>query len=500
MSTRRKTKSAKEVLNSLTAGRDAHEDQAQMQHEVGVLDSQPADLQPAQAVTQQPPDEDGKAPLPPDEPKEAAEDEDAWEDDEEDVGEDEPEPEEAEQTFSDQDKTDLPVLEAQVKHHGLEQARAIREIRQRKLWMLHRNDDGSRRYKSYDEYIDEHWGHTRQWATQQTQQLAVVEKLLELRSRHPDLPDHLSANAVSGLWQLDAAGGYQGSTQEEQEENGLVAVIVEAQEEGVNISRDNLRAICERRAGYYRAKKGSNPPAAPTYAAYKQDCLLAKQLGNGGSYGIVTDAQKLPGNFADNLIAVCTEQRRLPRPDDLLAVVTGQALEEIIPRLNTLAQEVADTEAKVNLLKTRKAEIRGMLQEGGLTKLREETKALQTELEEKGVITKRGGKKKDEADDGPKVEEAEEEAAGEEELNEVQENLDTALESLEAAFDAEWPESEDDGMIQAILLSAQGCEEKLAEIINKAKELLADAEKPQQKPEKPRWTLKPLDPSDPDSF
>ncbi len=265
----------------------------------------------------------------------------------------------------------------------------------------------------------------------------------------------------------------------------MVAVTEEAQEEGVSLSRDNLRAICDRRASYFKAKKGSHRPAAPIYAAYKQDGDVAKPLSNGGSFGVVREARRLPGDFADNLISICTEQRKLPRAEELLEVLTGMALEEIMPRLVTLAQDVTDTEAKKNLLKTRKAEIRAMLKEGGLATLREETKALQTELQQKGVIKKRG---KGKPEDRPAVEADAEVEEAEEEPNEVQDNLDTALTYLDAALEADWPEHE----YQAVLHSAQVCEQKLAEITTKAKELLADAHRPAK--------LALLDPSDESAY
>jgi hypothetical protein len=112
-------------------------------------------------------------------------------------------------------------------------------------------------------------------------------------------------------------------------------------------------------------------------------------LAEGGAYGVVTVAQKLSGDVTDNLVKACAERNELPRRDELLQVVTGRALEEIIPRLNALAQSVAEVEAKKRLLKTRQAEIRAMLQEGGLARLREEAKALRTELEQMGVLNKK---------------------------------------------------------------------------------------------------------------
>lgn len=487
--TRSKAEAAKETLKHLTAGERPAEPETE-------TDDQWWSPKPRQKPTEQPAEQIGKGALPAEaaeagktEATNSAEEEqsaadvsalttqqeppDLEDDEEQDEGEEEDD-QEAEPVFTDQDRKDLLTLEKNADSTETENAKSWRDIRQRKLWMIHRNADGSRQFKTFDDYCDS-CGTTRQSVTHKTNWLAIHEKLADLRSKGADVPSHLSANAVNGLWQLDAAGGYEGSTKEEQEENGLVAVLQEAQEEGLSFSRENLRLICDRRAKYFRAKEGSyNRPAAPNYLAYKRDCLVAKQVGEGGSYGVVKEAQRLPGDFTDNLIKVCTEQNKLPRAEELLQVVTGKALEEIAPRLKILADEIADIENKKNLLKTREAEIRAMQEQGALGALRDEAQALRKELVEKGAIKKKGKAEEEAAAPAPSPAngDADREDA-EDEPNQVQDNLAEAIDYLDEAFISDWPQSE--AMLQAILDSAKKCEDKLAEITNKAKHLLADA-------------------------
>jgi len=85
---------------------------------------------------------------------------------------------------------------------------------------------------------------------------------------------------------------------------------------------------------------------------------VAKALG-AGTWGSVTDARKLPGDFADNLIPLCTERTQTPRAEQVLEVVTGKALEEIVTSLGTLAQRQEDIEAKKSRLKMLKKEFAG---------------------------------------------------------------------------------------------------------------------------------------------
>lgn len=257
--------------------------------------------------------------------------------DEEEQQVDEEDEQEAEPGFTEEDRKDLPILEKEVEASGIQQARALREIRQRKLWMLHR------RYKTFDEYCDDQ-GFTRQWVTQQTRWLAAEEKLAELRARGVEVPNHLSAHAVSGLYHLAAAGGYQGSTEEDQEEQGLVAVLQEAQEEGLSFGRDNLRLICDRRARFFQARKqGHHVPAAPTYPDYRQDVAALQPLkevrrdcSNWNQAQWRAERENIL--LEEALIQVCKETLALPDDPALLAYATGAALEKVVGLLLPLAQ------------------------------------------------------------------------------------------------------------------------------------------------------------------
>jgi hypothetical protein len=382
-----------------------------------------------------------------------------YEDGEDDLDEDKDEGE-ADPVFTPKDEEDFPRLESRVLTGTRDTFSALREIRSRKLWMLIRDDEGKRKYKNFDAYVQERWGHRRQWVTHGTNWLHIMEMAESLGID----PPILTVDAAQGLLpgRLEEAGG-------------LLAVLQEAKEDSIPLTKDNLRDIVLRRANYSYCSKtdGAMKPAGATYTDYKRDCIVAKKLGK-GTWGIVTDTQKLPGDFAENLIKLCTERNKLPVAEDLVTVVTGKALEDIVARLGTIAQTSAENEAKKNRLATLSKQIRAMRQPDGLKCLQEEKKALQEELEEKGIITSKNGRRKDElppADgDADEAEEGEEE----DDVGQVRSNLDQALQFLEDALDdPDWPQDADE--LRAILQSAQEVETKLAEITARAKELLADA-------------------------
>jgi hypothetical protein len=369
-------------------------------------------------------------------------------------------------TFSALDEADFRRLDNEVTKASRRTFTALREIRQRKLYRLPKDEQGNKLYPTFEAYVQQRHGHTRVWVTQGTNWLRIMEALEEVGVKVP-----LTVDAAQGLLpaRLKDAGG-------------LLAVLKEAKEDGVPFTKDNLRAVVERRSSYF--KEGAKV-AATTYADYKQDCVLVKPL-EGGTWGIVTDARKLPGDLADNLMALCVERNSTPRAEQLLGVATGKALEEIVARLGTLAQRQGDIEAKKSRLKTLKAQVQAMLYEGSLTALRQEAKALETELVEEGVLKRKSKKPKNESQPGegePEQDQNDEEV--EEEANEPQENLDNALVSVESALDCDWPDPEMRSLHEAILQSAQDCELKLAEVVAKAKERLADADSQQEEQARP---------------
>jgi hypothetical protein len=459
--------SPKELLTSLTAGRQDSKDQAQVEAQEQTLHDEPTipipesvDPQPAQPqpTIEYSPEQTGKESLPAED-----EDEDQFDDEEDFDDEDE---QEAEPTFTDQDRSDLSVLEAKVNLHGLEQAKAIREIRKRKLWMLHRNDDGSRKYQSYDQYVQDVHGHSRQWATEQTQWLTTNEKLGDLRTQGKDVPERLTRTGVSGMHHLAECGNYQGDTEDEQEEAGLIAVLQEAAEGGKSLSGDNLRAICNRRYQFFNRHRWRPKPLALTYEDYKNDLALVEPLSKvdrseRNNAKVKEWAETNNATMQEAVVATYKQHCSLPDDDFLLSVATGDELEKMVANLVALGDKIAS------------------LQEAEKVAKESREKARQTRVS-LGVPTKSRKVKSGTPtppDPGPATEGGEDDADAEE-VNEVQENLEDALDDLDSALEAEWPDPEDADMIQAILHSVHSCEGKLAEITNKAKELLATADKP----------------------
>jgi hypothetical protein len=285
---------------------------------------------------------------------------------------------------------------------------------------------------------------------------------------------HLTVKAAQGLLigRLPDAGGLQ-------------AVLEEAKEDGVPLDRDHLREIVIRRADFaYWSKdgfEGITKPATTNYAEYKKDLATVKELGNGqSSSDVVTKAKALDGDLAENIVAICKQERTLPRPSSLLAVLTGEALQELVSKLKDLGQEQAEITEK----KARLKELNQQLREGQ-KKEREEKKALEQELKAKGVLKSKPKPKP--PHDGPPQPpsdtplEVEDDVATEPEPDsEVYMGLQTAWETLDEALSGEWPQEE--GELTAILLKAQECENKLAEVVAKAKELLADAGEPEAVP------------------
>lgn len=387
-------------------------------------------------------------------------------------------------SFTEKDQKDLPLLEKRVVGKLREAAEALREIRQRQLWRLLLNEQGNQLFANFDEYCNERLGHTRQWVTHLTNWLSIAEELERL-----DLGQiHLTVKAAQALTneRLGEAGG-------------LRAVLEEAKQDSVPLDQTHLREIVLRRANYNfyskDGREGITKPAAQTYDEYKHDLAVVKQLGESGSYSLIDEAIKAAGNessqgtgLADVLVSLCQEQEKLPDRDGLLANFTGTALEELVERLMEVAEEINSIKEKKILLAERKKEIKSLLQEGGIKKLKDDAKALETQLVAVGAIKQRGKKEEPppQEDDGRDipfpVQEEDDDEAGESENDEseVHSCLLGAMDSLDLALASEWPDNL--GALNTILRTTEECEEKLAEINAKAKELLADVEEPQTLP------------------
>jgi hypothetical protein len=386
-------------------------------------------------------------------------------------------------TFSEKDKKDLPLLEQKIETGSRQAFEALREIRQRQLWRLIRNDDDEQSYGTFDDYCEERMGHSRQWVTHATNWLNITEEMERLGITDPP---RLTVKAAQGLLagRLKDAGG-------------LRAVLEEAKQDSVPLKRDDLREIVLRRADYNYwsrdGQEGINKPAAKSYAEYKHDVATAKQLGESGSYALFEEAVKVARDessqgtgLADALVMISQQKRKMPDRGRLLANFTGVALEELVERLKDVAQEIKGIDEKKTLLANRKKEINSLLQEGGIKKLKDEAKALETELVAVGAITRKA--KKDEPpqeDDGRGIPSSDQDEDAhvdslEHEASPVRTNLTDALASLDLALQCPWPEDSDE--LHQILLDAQDCEEKLAVIKATVEERLVEVVEPEAMP------------------
>lgn len=415
--------------------------------------------------------QEGKPGLPDPEPPDQGKpglpdpDDESWYDP--DVNQDDAE-REASVSFSEKDRAEFARLERQVDSGTRQAAEALRAIRSRQLWRLESDEQGGQRYANFEAYCQDRWGHSRQWATQLTNWLRAVEE-----GERAGIAVSLTVKAAQGLL-----------TGRLKEAGGLQAVLGEAQEDGAPLDRESLREIVNRRADYnYYSEKGEvgvNRPAAPTYGEYKADLETAGRLGKfPADFEVVTRAKELDGDFATNLVSLCRERKVVPPANRLVAVLTGEALADVVARLKVIGEEHAEIAGKMKLLATRRKQLREMQKESGLKTIREEAKALERELKAKGGYKPRGSTPpQGRATHGVPAARAAEDGDGEDAVpgvgSEVRTNLETALDYLDEAATGEWPT--DEAELSDIRQAVRDCEDKLAVLAAKVKQLLPDIE------------------------
>jgi hypothetical protein len=383
-------------------------------------------------------------------------------------------------TFTTTDQKDLTKLEKKVTGGTRQAAEGIREIRNRKLWRMEKDKDGCQRYSSFETYCKERHGHSRVWVTYLTNWLAITEE-----AEHLGLDVQLSVYACRGLGgsKLEQAGG-------------LRAVLEEAVEDGT-LYRDSLHAIVERRAEFTRyqgplMRESIYKPAATTYAEYKKDLAVVKEVDEyKTSPSTFHRAKTEEGDFADNLVKQSQKDGTIPRSDELLVALTGEALASVVARLVVVGKEQAAAVVKKNELVTIRAARRAMSSTDAMKKLRADEKALEAEL---GIVKKKKDKDKAPSDAGAAPTEAVAGATPTEtgaivpavtlvEDNFLEDNdneddndeddLTLALGNLDDALTYEWPD--DLGELNAILVKIQDCEIKLGAIKAKVLDRIASA-------------------------
>jgi hypothetical protein len=406
---------------------------------------------------------------------------------------DEPE-DESEPDFTEEDKADLSDLEGRVSSGCRTTFAALREIRNRKLWQLHKDEDGNRLYKSFagktgKSYVKTRFGFTSQWVTRGLNWLRVMETFDRLGVEPPPL----SVDAAQALNpdHLKRAGG-------------LLAVFKEAQEDGLTLTLEHLKQIVDRRSEFFGG--GEEKPAAKSYEDFRRDILVVERLPQEGAspsavvnailsvcgdedeededfdadrltvakalerYGDKVDAEAV----AEELLVLCENYDCLPDASDLLLVFSGQQLEDVVSELETLATDRADTKRELAELEQWKAEKKKLLEADHLKTLTEKIKARTEALEKQGVLkskpkpaTDGNGKGGSAEASGPKPAEAEVQKS------KVREKLDLALKHVNEALESAWPDAPAEN--EELLEVVKDIQKALEAVAKKATDVLAEA-------------------------
>jgi len=211
---------------------------------------------------------------------------------------------------------------------------ALREIRQRDLYK-------SAGYATFDDYVEQRWGRTRQWATQEINVLRVVE-LLE-------------AATGKDTYQFSKAAIQPISYLLEQEPEEFLWVYQEAAKAGEPVTEGAIRSALNPSRDYIRTRgmweryqEDTKVPQARRIALTREE---AQVLGDPYQYrdysgDLVEQAKEKPAaegkTWQECLPALCREAGKLPRPVHLLAAARGDDLEALCQPLAGLIKEWED--------------------------------------------------------------------------------------------------------------------------------------------------------------
>jgi hypothetical protein len=387
----------------------------------------------------------------PDEPGSPEPAQDYLEPDYDTPDDDQHEQDQGERSFGPEDEDRYRFLDARIDTGERQTFEAVREIRREGYWRLERDEHGKPRYESFKEWLEEHRGRDKSWATKGTNLLAVLEAQGRLGISFPlGLKAAQALNPIKGREKCQAVGGLTVTLKEAYEDEPL--------DKDGRISYDGLKNVVARRLGFFMPT--GDKPAATSYQQYRQDYRKAQAWAT--SLPVKTSSTVMAetlhrGLPREHLKAVCKEQWRLPRPEDLLSRYTGDDLDAVLQDLNLIAEELGDDQELLCELAKKKADLKA--QKG----LRAEVKALQKQAEERGLIKKQAKKKA---------------------ACEVKGHLDDAWESMKEALDSEgWPEPEETDRLSSIKEAATNCRDAAIKVLTKADGLLVAAdEEPEQIP------------------
>jgi len=215
-----------------------------------------------------------------------------------------------------EEAVDFQRLEEVFSHGQRESIAALREIRERKLYR--------QRYKTFDDYIQERWGHSRQWATQQINWL----RRTELLDANGNERYQLTVDDAKVLGEL------------EDYPDEFVQAVLRAEEQARQVKKPRTKKMlgeaAEQQLDYINRRRRTREDL--TWDEY----LALEPLGGGrlSHPNLVEQAQEQARQegkpLLGCLVALCEEHGDLPTDSHLLSVARGDALAELVRPLAAL--------------------------------------------------------------------------------------------------------------------------------------------------------------------
>jgi len=320
------------------------------------------------------------------------------------------------------EKEALETFEAQIDKGLRQSAESLRAIRDGRLYR--------EEFASWESYCSARWHFSGTSGDNKITWLKIAE-LLEAKFGKEVKLGVVQAKELLKLWDYP-----------ELLVEALVAADENAASEGRKRKDDDVRSEAERRLSFVRNQQVPELMSLAEFEALKDSGIQEHNLSHVVEF--VREKQGEGLNF-----------------DEAMDVT-----EDVV-----VARTRKNKAAKESELRTLNAKIRSIQEKDDLQNLLNRKKSLQTEIANLDY-EKETGDNANEREVGLRVVANDPDNTDEPE-SEVWPNLEDAFHSLEAAFSGIWPEQRPDALDEIRIL-AENCEDKLAEIVAKVKEILAD--------------------------
>lgn len=225
--------------------------------------------------------------------------------------------------MSAKDRKDFDRLDKKFNKGQRESIAALREIRERRLFR--------EQFATFDDYMESR-GRTRQWATQQTNWLRVIE-LLE---KHGKEPYHLSVDGAQPLAKL----------KDHPEE--FVRALLDAEEMAQASDRHDptkkmLKDAVSHQERFLHRRKALATPDLTYEENRSLDRLCEGHRAKKNLVELAHSKSEASGQpLSECLRVICEEERSLPRNKDLLVAARGEELAKLVDALVTIANELEE--------------------------------------------------------------------------------------------------------------------------------------------------------------